>query len=154
MKRARPPRTVGSYLVWRRGPMAVRLLAVLAAMFLLGQGAACAILPGGVPMLLGLGVLTVTAGGVAWRVLRDARTPMKAVVSSEGLALEPLGRGEAFRWTWRELSLLRTREDDGTPTLEIYAPRTGTLLLEQDDQPLGTLVKAIRAHGGEVRDDR
>jgi len=154
MKRAGGPLVVGTYLVWKRGPIFVRFLA--SALGVVGAGLVAARLLEPLSLrgtLAGLAILAVGTGTALWGVWRRARTAVHARVGPRGLSLEPVRGGDAYSWRWPEVRLVRSRDDDGG-TLSLIAPRTGMLLLSHDGTaPLEQLVQAIRAHGGTVEEE-
>lgn len=154
MKARRGTVVVGTWLVWRRGPLTLRIVA--SALGAVAAGLVTArLLP---PLstfwtLAGLAALAVGTAIALWRAWRHARASVRAVVSPAGLSLEPTRGGAPHTWRWGEVRLVRCRDDDGG-TLEIRSPRGGTLLLSHDGTtPLDVLVRAVRAQGGQVEED-
>ncbi|MES2642621.1 MAG: hypothetical protein V4850_24270 [Myxococcota bacterium] len=145
---------MGCYLVWRRGPLALRILASTLGAVAAGLVAARLLQPLSLRLTLaGLAVLAIATTAALWRAWRHARTTVRAVVGPAGLSLEPVRGGPPYTWRWGEVRLVRTRDDDDG-TLTLTATRTGTLLLSHDGTtPLDVLVQAIRAHGGHVEED-
>lgn len=152
----RPPArsvTVGTYLAWKRGPIAARLLVSLAGVALVAPCARLGLAPlDTAGQTAGLLALAVAAWVAAWLLWRNARTAVRAVVDRSGLTLEPLAGGPAYRWRWSEVHLRRTwTEDDGA--LVVRAASTGTVFVKHDGSlELEHLVRAIRAQGGTVQD--
>ncbi len=153
MKRARGPEVVGTYLVWRRGPIFVRLALLLCAAAATARFLP-AVAPAGSAAALFLAIIGVPSVMlvVAWLGLRRARTPTRISVSTDGLALEPFEGAGRRSWRWAELRLSLHRDDeDGT--LALRGPFPGELLVGKDHgSSMAALLDAIHRAGGAVSD--
>ena len=139
--------TTGTYLLWRRHVVLLKLGGILLAIVVIVRVLTALLVPA--YLVTSVVASAAAAGVMAWFGVRSLRQPVGVRVSSEGLTLTPTDGSRALTWRWGELELsLHADDEDGT--LQIRSPAGTFLLARSSSSEMRTLLDAIARRGGPV----
>jgi hypothetical protein len=145
------PVLVGVFVVWRRGEAVLRLAVLIVAIAGMVRMIVSFAPQDSMRAMLLLAFVTFLASVMAWFGVRALREPVKVLVSSRTLTLEPLRGGPVQSWAWEEVDL-SLHPDDQDGTLQIRSRSSGVQLVARtSESSMSALLSAIARSGGRVR---